>query len=79
MFYREAGQFKTSYADDQAVFPIRQDRIGIAVILAIAFIAIPVFGSNFLLASVMAVSYTHLDVYKRQPFGKVSLAVCSMR
>ena len=53
MFYREAGQFKTSYADDQAVFPIRQDRIGIAVILAIAFIAIPVFGSNFLLASVM--------------------------
>ena len=53
MFYREAGQFKTSYADDQAVFPILQDRIGIAVILAIAFVAIPVFGSNFLLASVM--------------------------
>jgi len=53
MFYREAGQFKTSYADDQAVFPILQDRIGIAVILAIAFVAIPMFGSNFLLASVM--------------------------
>ena len=30
MFYREAGQFKTSYAADMAVFPIRQDRIGIA-------------------------------------------------
>ena len=29
MFYREAGQFKTNYASDQAVFPILQDRIGI--------------------------------------------------
>jgi branched-chain amino acid transport system permease protein len=36
MFYREAGQFKTSYASDQAIFPILQDKIGIAIILAIA-------------------------------------------
>ena len=28
MFYREAGQFKTSYFADLAAFPIRQDRIG---------------------------------------------------
>ena len=28
MFYREAGQFKTSYAADMAIFPILQDRIG---------------------------------------------------
>jgi branched-chain amino acid transport system permease protein len=53
MFYREAGQFKTSYAQDMAVFPIRQDRIGMAVILGIAFIVIPAFGGNFLLSSVM--------------------------
>ena len=33
MFYREAGQFKTSYAADMAIFPIRQDRIGLALIL----------------------------------------------
>ena len=26
MLYREAGQFKTSYAADQAIFPIAQDR-----------------------------------------------------
>ena len=25
MFYREAGQFKTSYPADQAIFPIKQD------------------------------------------------------
>ncbi len=53
MLYRESGQFKTSYAADMAVFPIRQDRIGIGVILAIAFIAIPLFGSPFLLEAVM--------------------------
>src|SRR4051812_42229649 len=46
MLYREAGQFKSSYAADQQLFPIRQDRIGMAVILALAFVAVP-------LASVM--------------------------
>jgi branched-chain amino acid transport system permease protein len=53
MFYREAGQFKQSYAADQAIFPIRQDRIGLAVILLIAFVGIPLFGNEFMLASVM--------------------------
>lgn len=53
MFYREAGQYKTSYTADQAVFPIRQDRYGIAIILLIAFVAIPLFGSTFLLQAVM--------------------------
>ena len=28
MLYREAGQFKTTYAADQQIFPILQDRIG---------------------------------------------------
>ena len=37
MIYREAGQFKSSYASDQAVFPIRQDR----VVLALALVAAP--------------------------------------
>ena len=41
MFYREAGQFKTTYAADMAIFPIRQDRIGFALILAVAFVVIP--------------------------------------
>jgi len=53
MFYREAGQFKTSYAADEALFPILQDRIGIGVILAMAFVVIPVFGDAFLLNAVM--------------------------
>ncbi|GAA4125446.1 branched-chain amino acid ABC transporter permease [Aminobacter aganoensis] len=53
MFYRETGQFKQSYAADQAVFPILQDRLGLAVILLVAFVAVPLFGNEFLLASVM--------------------------
>jgi branched-chain amino acid transport system permease protein len=53
MFYREAGQFKTSYAADQALFPILQDRIGLAVILLIAFVVIPLYGDGFLLNAVM--------------------------
>ncbi len=53
MLYREAGQFKTSYAADQAVFPILQDRIGVAVILLIAFVVIPLTGNDFILNAVM--------------------------
>src|ERR1700722_1242015 len=52
MFYREAGQFKTTYAADMAVFPVLQDRIGIAAILAVAFLVLP-FASEFVLHVVM--------------------------
>ncbi|RDV03430.1 branched-chain amino acid ABC transporter permease [Undibacter mobilis] len=53
MLYREAGQFKTDYTKDMAVFPILQDRIGVGVILFIAAVIIPLFGSDFLLQAVM--------------------------
>ena len=53
MFYREAGQYKTSYTADMAVFPLRQDRFGLAVILFVAAVVIPLFGSSFLLQAVM--------------------------
>jgi branched-chain amino acid transport system permease protein len=53
LFYREAGQFQTNYAADMAVFPVLQDRIGIGVILAIAFVALPLLGSEFLINAVM--------------------------
>lgn len=53
MFYREAGQFKSTYAADMAVFPILQDRIGIAVILGIAFVGIPMIGNDFFITTVM--------------------------
>ena len=54
MFYhREVGQFKTTHAADQAIFPIRQDRIGLALILAVAFVLIPLVSGEFMIASVM--------------------------
>src|SRR4029079_664496 len=53
MLYREVGQYKTIYAADMAVFPILQDRIGIAVILLVAFVVLPLNGNDFLLNTVM--------------------------
>ncbi len=52
MFYRETGQFKTTYAADMAIFPIRQDRIGIAIILAVALI-LPFVVSDFVLKTIL--------------------------
>lgn len=52
MFYREAGQFKTNYKADQAIFPIFQDRLGLGLIVAAALL-VPVFGSDFLINSFM--------------------------
>ncbi len=53
MLYREAGQFKTSYAADQAVFPIRQDRFLIAGALLLAYIAVPLFANEYWLLTIM--------------------------
>lgn len=53
MLYREAGQFKTSYAGDQQVFPIRQDRIGIALILLAAFVAVPLMANEYWLKAIL--------------------------
>jgi branched-chain amino acid transport system permease protein len=39
MFYRENGQFKTSYRADQQIFPITQDRWAVLAIIAFAFLA----------------------------------------
>ena len=52
MFYREAGQFKTTYKADQAIFPILQDKIGLSIIVALAF-ALPLVSSDFFLNSLM--------------------------
>jgi branched-chain amino acid transport system permease protein len=53
MLYREAGQFKTSYRADQALFPILQDKIGIGVLLAAAFILVPLTATDFVIDSII--------------------------
>ena len=41
MLYREAGDFSTTYEEDSQTFPIKFDRWGYYVILAVAFLVIP--------------------------------------
>ena len=53
MLYREAGQFKSTYAQDQQIFPIRQDRIGIALLLVVAFIVVPLVGNQYWLSAIL--------------------------
>ena len=53
MLYRENGQFKTTYRADQQIFPIRQDRIVIALLLIVAFVGIPMVASNYLFEALL--------------------------
>jgi amino acid/amide ABC transporter membrane protein 2, HAAT family (TC 3.A.1.4.-) len=71
MLYREAGQFKATYAEDSQIFPIRQDRIGIALILAAAFVGIP-------LLSVMGVLSDYTFTAILTPFLIFSLAALGL-
>ena len=41
MFYREAGDFKTSYTEDNQTFPIKFDRYRYYVVLVLAFAVVP--------------------------------------
>jgi branched-chain amino acid transport system permease protein len=53
MIYREAGQFRTSYAADQALFPILQDRIFVWGITLVAFFVVPFLASEYLLRAIL--------------------------
>ncbi len=78
MFYREAGDFKTSYVDDNQTFPIAFDRYRYYAILAIAFVALPFLVNDywvnailvpFLIYSIAAIGLNILTGY----CGQVSL------
>src|SRR5438477_3387047 len=53
MLYREAGQFKATYAEDQQIFPIRQDRIAVAIMLALAFLVVPLIANEYWLSAIL--------------------------
>ncbi len=53
MLYREAGQFKTSYATDQQIFPIAQDRFVVFAILAVAFGVVPLIANQYWLSAIL--------------------------
>ena len=47
MLYREVGQFKTSYAADEAIFPVAQDRWFVILLVAFGFVAVPAFAGQY--------------------------------
>jgi branched-chain amino acid transport system permease protein len=53
MIYRETGQFKTSYASDQQLFPILQDRVFVIGFLVFAFGVMPFIGSEYLFRAIL--------------------------
>jgi len=53
MIYREAGQFKSTYAQDQAVFPIPLDASFVALVAVVAFILVPMVASEYWLQAVL--------------------------
>src|SRR5262245_64530628 len=52
MFYREAGQFRTTYAQDSQVLPLRQDRVGMAILLVAAAL-IPFVANAYWLSAIL--------------------------
>jgi len=53
VIYRETGQFKSSYASDQAIFPIVQDRIFVLLAVAAAFVVPPLAADEYWLQAVL--------------------------
>lgn len=53
MLYRENGQFKTTYRADSQIFPIRQDRIAIVLLLTLAFVVVPGLATPYLLSAIV--------------------------
>src|SRR6056297_1610128 len=78
MFYREAGDFKTSYTEDSQTFPIKFDRYRYYAVLVAAFAVVPFFINDywvnavflpFLIYSIAAIGLNILVGY----CGQVSL------
>ena len=53
MFYRENGQFKTSYSADQQIFAIAQDRWLILALIAFAFIGVPMLADEYMFRAIL--------------------------
>jgi branched-chain amino acid transport system permease protein len=53
MLYRENGQFKSTYASDQQMLPILQDRVFMAALLVFAFGVVPFVTSDYVFLSLL--------------------------
>jgi len=53
MLYREAGQFKATYAEDSQIFPIRQDKIGFWLLMLVFGAAVPLLANEYWLKAIL--------------------------
>jgi len=53
MLYRETGVFRSTYAEDQAVFKLPLDRYGVWIVVAIALFVLPMVASNYVLTDLL--------------------------
>ena len=53
MLYREAGQFKATYRQDQAIFPIVQDRVCVVALLVVAYVVVPLVANEYWLQAIL--------------------------
>ena len=76
MLYREAGQFRSTYAADQQLFPIRQDRIAMTALLVLAFVGVPLASVTPGIAGLVDFNYWYNGVII--PFLIFSLAALGL-
>ena len=53
MLYQEVGQISTSYAAERRTFRLRQDRIGLWLLLGFAFVAMPWLGNDYWFSAIL--------------------------
>jgi branched-chain amino acid transport system permease protein len=53
MIYRENGQFKVGYRDDQQIFPIAQDRWFVLALVAFAFLVVPFLFDDYVFKAIL--------------------------
>jgi branched-chain amino acid transport system permease protein len=53
MFYRENGQFKTTYRADSQIFAITQDRVAVLALIAAAFLVVPMVTSEYMFRAIL--------------------------
>lgn len=53
MFYRDAGELKTSYAKEQAIFPVAFDRFAVLALVAAGALLVPLVAGDYWLGSIL--------------------------
>ena len=53
MFYRQSGQFRSSYAEDDRLIPVREDRLLMALLMIGAVAVVPFTASDYWLSAIL--------------------------